>query len=154
LASFKKNPVILFAHDSTSFPVGRASSIGVVNDKLMVGVKFASTGLGKAVAGLVHKGFLNALSVGFAPIDYEFAKAASRKGGIDFTSTELLEVSIVPVPANANALLTGMSDGKTMTSVRAKAKRLRDLELIKLRTAPMTKREAREVELARMRAKR
>jgi hypothetical protein len=44
--------------------VGAGAAL-VVGGKLMVGVKFASTGLGKAVAGLIHKGFLNAVSVGW-----------------------------------------------------------------------------------------
>jgi hypothetical protein len=35
----------------------------------------------------------------------------SRAGGIDFRSQELLELSIVPIPANADCLLAGISGG-------------------------------------------
>jgi len=155
LSAFKKNPVILYGHDSGSLPVGRATSVGVQSGKLMVGVKFASTGIGRSIAGLVHKGFLNAVSVGFAPISYDFAKTPGRAGGIDFKSQELLEVSIVPIPANANALLVGIAEGnKGFNAIKLKeqSRRERELELLKLRAKPLTAREARELEVARMRS--
>jgi HK97 family phage prohead protease len=155
LAAFKKNPVILWVHDSGSLPVGKAVSVGVQGDKLMIGVRFASTGLGKTVAGMVSAGYLKAVSVGFAPIEYEFAKGGGRAGGIDFKQQELLEVSIVPVPANAAALLTGItgSDGKALPKPKAKAARLRDLEIIKLRLPPETAKQRRSREVAALRGR-
>jgi hypothetical protein len=49
------------------------------------------------------KGFITAGSVGFIPLDYDFSD--DRRGGIDFHRQELLEFSVVPVPANANSLV-------------------------------------------------
>jgi len=156
LSAFKQNPVVLYAHDSSSLPVGRAISVGVEGDKLVASVRFAQTSMGRAVAGLIASGNLNAVSVGFVPLDYEFAKTANRRGGIDFTSTELLEISVVPVPANASALLTGIAEdnGREFSAPKAaKARRERDLELIRLRLPPLGKREQRIVDLARMKAR-
>jgi HK97 family phage prohead protease len=155
LSAFRRNGVILFAHDSGSLPVGKATSIGVVNDKLMVTVRFAATGMGRAVAGMVSDGFLKAVSVGFAPVSFKFSGDPARKGGIDFAQAELLEISIVPVPANPNALLQSVVEAKSATTPKAKAKaaRQRDLEIIKLRQAPLTAKEQRALDIARLRLK-
>jgi hypothetical protein len=75
LDAFKKNPVILFAHDSGSMPVGKATSVGVsVEGKLLASVRLAQTQFGKAVSAMVSQGFLRAVSVGFAPLEYDFRK--------------------------------------------------------------------------------
>ena len=55
---------------------------------------------------LIVGGFVNAVSVGFLPIEYSFVENDPDRGwGIDFKRQELLEISVVPVPANQNALL-------------------------------------------------
>jgi len=151
LSAFKKNPVVLFAHDSASLPVGKAVSVGVQDGKLMASVKFASTGLGLGVADLIGGGFLRAVSVGFAPIDFEFAKNAARKGGIDFKAQELLEISIVPIPANSSCLLTGItgSDGK---SISAKEERKRVLAEMRQPNTALKRKRARALELLKVSA--
>jgi hypothetical protein len=53
-----------------------------------------------AVRTLWEHGFLNAASVGFTPK----AGTPTGKGGTRYTEWELLEFSIVPIPANADAL--------------------------------------------------
>jgi HK97 family phage prohead protease len=152
-SAFRKNPVILFAHDSTSLPVGRAVDVHLESNKLVASVRFAQTSMGRTVAGLVRGGYLNATSVGFAPLEYAFSKDPNRKGGIDFAATELLEISVVPVPANANALLTGISEGAGKAALGdAKRKRERDLEVIRLRLPPLSAREQRVADVARMKA--
>ena len=45
------------------------------------------------------------MSVGFAPIKFKFTSDPERKFGIDFIEQELLEFSIVPVPANPDAVI-------------------------------------------------
>ncbi len=44
-------------------------------------------------------------SVGFAPLKYAFTDDPQRRYGIDFLEQELLEFSIVTIPANPDALL-------------------------------------------------
>jgi HK97 family phage prohead protease len=116
---------ILWAHDSGSLPVGRGRA-WKTGDALMVGVTFADTRMGQTVRGLVSQGFLRSVSVGFAPQRFELSR--SRPGSIDFFEQELLEVSIVPVPANADATLVQMPE----KSAAAK-RRERELELVRLR---------------------
>jgi HK97 family phage prohead protease len=154
LKSFRANPVVLFAHDSGSLPVGKALAVSITDKALVTSIKFAQTGMGKAVAALLSGGFLNAVSVGFRPTEFNFSKDPSRKGGIDFTKQELLEISVVPIPANSEALLTGISDGAksfAAPKAQAKAKRERELELIKLRLPPASPKVARMAEVAAIR---
>jgi HK97 family phage prohead protease len=106
LDSYRKNPVILWAHDYTAMPIAKASKVAVENNALVATIVFPEVGTStfsdKAWA-LVQQGVLNAVSVGFVPLSFE----PRQNGGLHFTSQELLEISIVPVPANSQALLDG-----------------------------------------------
>jgi hypothetical protein len=51
---------------------------------------------------LIDNGFINSVSVGFLPLEFEFA---DDRLGINFIRQTLLEISVVPVPANAHALI-------------------------------------------------
>lgn len=109
LERFKKNPVILWAHDSDSLPVGKAVNV-YVDGTLKIEVQFASDEyeFARTVEKLVKNGYLNAVSVGFIPLE---DPEPNDHGGYDFKRNELLEVSIVPVPANAEALVQmGLKD--------------------------------------------
>jgi phage head maturation protease len=125
------------------------------------GVKFASTGLARAVAEMCASGFLNACSVGFAPGQFRFSQDPERRNGIDFVDGhELLELSIVPIPANQEALLQSISGAapKSMGDDRARlrAKLSRELELMRVRLAPPSaaeKKADRRRVLAEMRAR-
>ena len=58
---------------------------------------------------LVAEGYLRAVSVGFRPLEWE---PMPDGRGTRFTSVELLEISLVSVPANASALLAARLGGK------------------------------------------
>jgi HK97 family phage prohead protease len=110
LASFKTNPVVLWAHNSSLPPIGKAIEIttrgGGRNKKLVATAQFAKREqheLADTVFQLIVGGFLNATSVGFQPTEAEFNH---ERGGIDFLKQDLHEFSVVPVPANPDAVLT------------------------------------------------
>jgi HK97 family phage prohead protease len=107
LKNFKKNPVLLWAHDHTIPTVGRALKVWVEGKNLMMKGEFAPTPFAQELKLLAEQGFLNAFSVGFMPIDYKF-----NDNGVDFLSQELLEVSFVNVPAYAEALMKGVEANK------------------------------------------
>jgi hypothetical protein len=93
LSNYKANPVVLWAHDYHSLPIGVCTGITVENGELVAEGKFASAELNPfaaQVAGLYAAGFIKATSVGFIIHEDE--------------SLELLEFSFVPVPANPYAL--------------------------------------------------
>lgn len=98
LENFKSNPVILWAHRYDELPLGKVISVETTVRGLEIEMVFAEESANPKAAQvkqLVDDGILNAVSVGFIPKE--------RKGNI-ITRSELLEVSIVPVPANQEAL--------------------------------------------------
>jgi HK97 family phage prohead protease len=119
LSNFKNNPVLLFGHDSSAVPIGKVPDIRVEGSRLIAGVKFRPEGDSPAaddVYSALQGGFLSAVSVGFlptvkpnmiwAPDDPDHEKWPT---GYEFVGQELLELSVVPVPANPQALALARS---------------------------------------------
>jgi len=105
---FLKNPVVLFGHEYREFPVARALNLEVIPGK---GVKstfqFPEWGINERADDtrrLWEAKFLNAVSIGFMPLEWELRDAEDFWGGIYFNEWELLEYSIVTVPSNRDAL--------------------------------------------------
>lgn len=111
VSNYLKNPVVLFAHDYGSLPVARTTELVQHGDKLIAVAEFASAELNpmaEQVFNMLKQGFLKGASVGFRPTSFEYN---DERGGVDFTGQELLEFSVVPVPANAQALMAaGLDD--------------------------------------------
>lgn len=116
LDNFLKNPVFLEQHMSWEFPLGKFVEIYTEEDpnrtdgaKRLVGkVKFAveEYDRAKVAFALVANGFMNAVSVGFIPHDVEYN---SDLDAFIMRDCELLEVSLVSVPANPMALAKMMA---------------------------------------------
>ena len=106
LDNFRKNPVILAGHDYWSFPIGKATDILIEGSRLLFKMVFATTEKGQEAAQLVKEGVLNAFSVGFIPKNWSDADTIAE--------AELLEISLVSVPANPEAvvLAKGMKENK------------------------------------------
>jgi HK97 family phage prohead protease len=105
LRAYKKNPVVLWAHDARQWPVGTATSTYVEGGRLKAQMVFADTHEGRKAEHLVQTGHLRATSVGFRPLEHKLALEPGRNGGIDFKKQELMEFSIVPVPCNGDCLI-------------------------------------------------
>jgi HK97 family phage prohead protease len=105
IANYLKNPVILYAHDYSSLPIGKAENVEIQPTGLYISGKFASSEanpMAQKVRLLYEEGILNAVSVGFIP---------KLRDGNTITKAELLELSFVPVPSNPNALAMAISKG-------------------------------------------
>jgi HK97 family phage prohead protease len=103
LDDFRQNPVMLAQHDADK-PIGRWPSIEVKNGRLEALGEFAPEGVSELAdeyCRLAKAGIIRAVSVGFIPIEYE----PRRGGGYLFKRWDLLELSLVSVPANPNALV-------------------------------------------------
>ena len=119
LSHFKNNPVLLFGHDSTVVPIGKVSEIAVEGSRLIATAQFREEGKSEYaddVYNAIQEGMLNAVSVGFLPTkapNYIWAaddpKHENWPTGYEFVGQELLELSVVPVPANAQALALARS---------------------------------------------
>jgi HK97 family phage prohead protease len=109
LENYLKNPVVLWAHDYATPPVARALSLEVTpGEGIKAQFQFAEWGvseLSDTVRRLWASKFLNATSIGFIPIkSMNLDDKAGPWGPKEFVEWELLEFSIVPVPANQEAL--------------------------------------------------
>ena len=106
LERYKANPVVLFAHKSRELPIGYSENIGVVDGKLQMDVVFASekaNPLAEQVFQSVTEKSLRAVSVGFLPGDVRLEKRDGKDVFV-FSKNELYELSVTPVPSNAEAL--------------------------------------------------
>jgi len=122
LGPFKSNPVVLWAHSYMTPPIGRVSETWIREGKLMGSVEFPPKGtypLADSVHDLVEAGFINATSIGFSPLEYTYDE---ERRGMNYKRIELWEVSIVPVPANRDALIEAAGKGVGVAPVVAWAK--------------------------------
>lgn len=119
LDNFRKNPVVMFGHDYSTRPVARAVKIDNSGKALTFDVQFPTEeeagewfGFTDSVYRMLKSGFLNSSSVGFRPLKWEDAdgdgKSAPRR---IWTEQELMELSIVPVPSNPEALAAAWQKG-------------------------------------------
>jgi len=111
LKNFKKNPIALFGHNS-SFPVGKWTDLRVEDGKLKARLNLAKRGTSyrlDELIGLVEQGILRAVSVGFRPIKSEPMDPERPFGPQKYLKQELLETSLVSVPANPAALAIAKS---------------------------------------------
>lgn len=95
--NFKSNPILLFNHNYDE-PIGKVTSIEITAKGLEVeGEIYPDT---KAY-NLVQKGVLKTFSVGFLIKDAEYSET---NDGLIIKDAELLEISVVSVPCNQDAV--------------------------------------------------
>jgi len=117
IKQYKKNPVVLYAHNYRDLPIAKAKTIKISKDDGMVVKAQFPTAEEHSFADTVYKlykaGYMNTVSVGFIP--KEFDRGENGKP-TKITKKEMLEFSAVPVPANPNAIQvnsikTALNDG-------------------------------------------
>jgi HK97 family phage prohead protease len=110
LTNYKNNPVVLYAHDYSDFPIAKMVEIGTEPNTRLPGtfqlvgkMQFAveENPKAKTAFNLMAGGYLNTFSVGFKNNRWEVDEANDT---VYLNENELLEVSVVPVPANQMAL--------------------------------------------------
>lgn len=107
LTNYKKNPIVLWGHDGSNPPIGRAVDIKEDENGLVAITEFdTATERGAEIFGLYERGFLNAFSVGFIPKNHLVEQVPDQNTkGIVWTEAELLEYSAVSIPANPGAII-------------------------------------------------
>lgn len=102
LKAFKKSPRLLWAHQAHALPIGKVTDIGIdKKERLVFDAELAEKedDFAKKVANLIRGGFINSFSVGFRSTNFDRETNTFKK-------MELLEISLVNVPANAEARLS------------------------------------------------
>jgi HK97 family phage prohead protease len=106
LTNYQKNPVVVFGHDYSSpwAIIGTAVDMSVDMSGLRIKPELRAAANDSdpmnIIKALWDAGLLRAASIGFMPIEAK----QNEFGGLDFTKTQLLEVSLVGIPANQEAL--------------------------------------------------
>jgi len=96
---------VLFGHDAKRLPIGKTTSIAVVDGKVKARPEFMPQGeydLADLTVKCIEFGSCKAASVGYLPKRGRFKK--NSEGGIDFDEQDMLEYSILPIPSNPEAL--------------------------------------------------
>ena len=110
LRNYKKNPVVLWAHNYELPPIGKAVWIKKDGQGVISKVQFAKTPFAQEIFDLYDGGFLRAFSVGFVPKEYEDGDG-DKKPRRTYKKWEMLEYSAVPVPANPDAITLAIKKG-------------------------------------------
>lgn len=112
---FDRNPVIPFVHDTDDLPVGRAVARRTVGTETEMDIQFMTADMNPLAEQCwlsVKGGFLRATSISFFPIEWHWERSADGTGEVlIYDKVSLYEVSIVPVPSNADALAKSVSRG-------------------------------------------
>lgn len=107
LKQIKKNPTVLWGHDYRGLPIGKMTKVWVQDGNLMARIKLSveKYEFAKQVYDLILDGAINAVSLG----------GQVKQWSEDYTTIEkmeLYEVSVVPVGAHRDAIITERSIGK------------------------------------------
>ena len=99
LNNYRKNPIILFNHNYDT-PIGKGTKVEGIEDGLYLEATISGN---TRESGLIKDGVLKAFSVGFIIKEADYIE---ETGGLRILDVELLEVSVVSVPANPNSLFS------------------------------------------------
>jgi len=105
--AYDRNPVVLWGHDDSQMPVARAKAAEriVTSNELIETHEFdAEDSRAMELFSKIVRGFVNATSVRWNPLRWEFRKIAGEEVLV-FTDQELLESSYVAIPADPGALV-------------------------------------------------
>jgi HK97 family phage prohead protease len=109
---FEKNPVLLLNHnDYNGLPIGRVENIRQDGDALLADVVFEDVtkeAKGRDIYNLLKGGFLNGFSIRFHVLRF----GNEKQGECTFEEWELLEVSVVNIPANPEAVVKRSAETK------------------------------------------
>ncbi len=102
ITRFCKNPIMLYNHDRNGGIIGCWEKLRVEDGKLLADAVFdEKDGLGSMIKNKVDRGFIKAVSIGIDPLE-----EIIENGVRTVIKSDLIEVSIVDIPANPNCVKT------------------------------------------------
>jgi HK97 family phage prohead protease len=119
LPEFLANGLIFWQHahafDPLAKPIGKATSARIADSGLYIEARWADTPEAQEVRSLVVDGIVNSLSIGFTPRQMH---RDSALGHNVITDLDLLEVSVVAIPANSEARIVAAKSYLAHTTAR------------------------------------
>jgi HK97 family phage prohead protease len=155
IATFKRNPVVLWNHDPFQPPIGKVTDLQIGASKMEAKIAFRPAGESEIADNvfLAFKGgFLTSFSIGFRAFKVEETKdGAGKPLPLKIVDAELFEISAVTIPANTDAIgkhvkmlsvlqAKGWQQGDTLTLYSAPT----DLDVIR-RCAQIAKRDRKNL---------
>lgn len=126
LDRYRANPVVLASHDARRFPIGKADRVRVEGGVLRASITFSkATPEAEAAWQLVEEKILRGVSVGYRPGRKAIAKRAGRDV-VTVHDCELVELSVVSVPSNPEALILRAAELRAAGTVAGDAERPRE----------------------------
>jgi HK97 family phage prohead protease len=122
--AYMQNPVVLYGHDYSALPIGKTTKLSQFKNKMQATFQLAikEYSFAQTVADLIKGGYLNAVSIGGVVRQW-------NESYTEIQAMEMVEFSVVPVPANGEALITGRSLEKmTGKSAEQVAKEYHDFQ--------------------------
>lgn len=103
-SAYMNNPVVLYGHDYEGLPIGKTIKLTQQAKKWKAQFQLAidEYPFAATVYAMVKAGYLNAVSIGGRVLEWSEDYRTILK-------LEMVEFSVVPVPANPEALITGRS---------------------------------------------
>lgn len=116
LTEFEKNPVMLYAHDNWSMPIGRWENIRKENGQLLADAVFDENDeQGKKIAQKIKDGFIKACSIGLTVKELSEEELKQGQTRATVTKCSIFETSIVNIGSNSNALKLHFNGGVTLS---------------------------------------
>lgn len=107
LKEYRKNPVVLWAHDQKKPAIGKVINPRAKDGQLKGQIQFSSEDV-DPFAHMIHmkvkEGIISAGSVGYKPLKIELVEDEKDPCRLIYRKQELREFSICNIPANPNAL--------------------------------------------------
>jgi HK97 family phage prohead protease len=118
LDNYLRNPVFLWGHKSTEPPIGKCVNLKIEAKPpaLVQTIQFADAStypFADTIFQLYKGSYMRAVSVGFMPTEQPkpITDLEGHFTGYEFNGQELLELSAVPIPANADCLARAVQKG-------------------------------------------
>lgn len=107
LPTFMENPVLLFQHDWDKV-IGKVTEAKITEKGLFITAKISQAADVKDIRTKINEGILSTFSIGYNEIDSDFEKSTDTK---IINELELLEISVVTIPANVEAKFRPVQEG-------------------------------------------
>lgn len=133
MTRFLAHPVIPFGHDYWSLPVGKSVRTQVVNGALETDIQIApaeANPLAENIWQCLLAGVPLGVSVGFYPLEWHYETLQDGSQMRIYDKCELIEISVVTVPSNPEALQKSITEGIRSTKAEKRAAAAAALELI------------------------
>lgn len=120
LTQIRRNPVVLWAHQYSGLPIGQITKLWKSGGNLMARIKldydlydFADT-----VYKMILRGTIRAVSIGGLVLEFGLKEDGSTDW-FNIEKLEMVELSVVPVGAHPDALVTSKSLGMTPEKLKS-----------------------------------